>query len=76
MNPRMPDEHIAYSLARMREVKAVEGGDAATMGIGIMTEDRWGKTRDFLVQANLLKSDTDWKRVLTTDYIKDLKITM
>jgi NitT/TauT family transport system substrate-binding protein len=76
MNPRMPDEHIAYSLAKMREVKAVEGGDAATMGIGIMTEDRWGKTRDFLVQANLLKADTDWKRVLTTDYIKDLKITM
>ncbi len=46
------------------------------MGIGIMTEDRWSKTRDFLVQSNLLKADTDWKRVLTTDYIKDLKITM
>ena len=76
MNPRMPDEHIAYSLAKMREVKAVEGGDAATMGIGIMTEERWSKTRDFLVQSNLLKADTDWKQVFTTDYIKGLKITM
>jgi NitT/TauT family transport system substrate-binding protein len=76
MNPRMPDEHIAYSLARMREVKAIEGGDAATMGIGIMTEDRWRKTRDFLVQSNLLKADTDWKEVFTIHYIKDLKITM
>jgi len=72
----MPDEHIAFSLQKMRDVKAVEGGDAATLGIGIMTEERWQKTRDFLVQSNLLKADTDWKQAFTTDYIKDLKITM
>jgi NitT/TauT family transport system substrate-binding protein len=76
LNPRMPAEHIAYSLAKMREVKAVEGGDAATAGIGIMTEARWKKTAEFLVQANLLKADTDWKQAFTTDYIKDIKITM
>jgi NitT/TauT family transport system substrate-binding protein len=76
LNPRMPDEHIKYSFAKMREVKAVEGGDAATMGIGIMTEDRWKKTYEFLVQAKLLKPETDWKQVFTTDYIKDVKITM
>jgi hypothetical protein len=28
------------------------------------------------VQANLLKAETDWKQAFTTDYIKDLKITM
>jgi NitT/TauT family transport system substrate-binding protein len=76
MNPQMPDEHIVYSLQKMREVKAVEGGDAATLGIGIMTAERWSKTRDFLVQSNLLKPETDWRQVLVTDYIKDLKITM
>ncbi len=76
LNPRMPDEHIKYSFAKMREVKAVEGGDAATMGIGIMTEERWRKTCEFLVQAKLLKPETDWKQVFTTDYIKDVKITM
>ena len=72
----MPDEHIKYSLDKMREVKAVEGGDAATMGIGIMTEARWQRTYEFLVGAKLLKPETDWKQVFTTDYIKDLKITM
>jgi NitT/TauT family transport system substrate-binding protein len=76
LNPRMPDEHISYSLGKMRDVKAVEGGDAATMGIGIMTEERWKKTSDFLVQAGLLKADTDWRKAFTTDYIKDLRITM
>ena len=69
----LPDEHIAYSLRKMLEVKAVEGGDAASLGIGIMTEERWKKTRDFLVQSNLLKAETDWRAVFTTDYIKDIK---
>jgi len=41
-----------------------------------MTEERWQKTRDFLVQSTLLKADMDWKWAFTTDYIRDLKITM
>jgi NitT/TauT family transport system substrate-binding protein len=76
LNPQMPNEHIAYSLGKMREVKAVEGGDAATAGIGIMTAERWKKTRDFLVESNLLKAETDWQQAFTTDVIKDVKITM
>ena len=72
----MPEEHIAYSLGKMREVKAVDGGDAATMGIGIITEERWKKTYDYLVEAKLLKPDTDWRPAMTTEFIKDVKITM
>ena len=75
-NPRMDDEQLAYGLEKIREVKAVDGGDAATMGIGIMTSERWQKTRDFLVDVSLLGADVDWTQVFTTDYVKDLKITM
>ncbi len=75
-NPRMDDDQLAYGLQKIREVKAVDGGDAATMGIGIMTRERWQKTRDFLVDVNLLGADVDWTQVFTTDYVKDLKITM
>ncbi len=75
-NTRMDDEQLAYGLEKIREVKAVDGGDAATMGIGIMTRERWQKTRDFLVDAKLLAPDVDWTQVFTTDYIRDLKITM
>jgi NitT/TauT family transport system substrate-binding protein len=75
-NPRMDDEQLDYSLTKIRDVKAVDGGDAATMGIGIMTRERWQKTRDFLVDVNLLAADVDWTQVFTTDYVRDLKITM
>jgi NitT/TauT family transport system substrate-binding protein len=75
-DPRMTDEQIEYSLGKIRESKSIDGGDAASMGIGIITEERWKKTYDYLVGAKLLKPETDWRQAMTTDYIKGLKITM
>jgi NitT/TauT family transport system substrate-binding protein len=75
-NPKMADDQLAFGLAKLREIKAVEGGDAGTMGLGIMTEARWRKTRDFMVAVDLLKADTDWRKAFTTDYIKDVNVTL
>jgi NitT/TauT family transport system substrate-binding protein len=76
INPKMDDEQIAFSLGKMKEIHAVESGDAATMGIGIMTKERWQQTRDFMVSANILKPDTDWTQAFTTDFIKDVRVMM
>jgi NitT/TauT family transport system substrate-binding protein len=76
INPKMEDEQIAFSLAKMKEIHAIESGDAATMGIGIMTKERWQKTRDFMVSAGVLKPETDWTQAFTTDYIKDVRVMM
>ena len=67
---------INFGLKKIREVKAIESGDAATMGIGIITPERWKKTRDFLVEANLLKASTDTAQSITTEFIKDVKVMM
>jgi NitT/TauT family transport system substrate-binding protein len=74
LNPKMDDGQINFGLKKMREVKAIEAGDATTMGIGTITEERWKTTRDFLVEANLLKPDTDYKQSMTTEFIKDVKV--
>jgi NitT/TauT family transport system substrate-binding protein len=76
VNPKMDDEQITFSLAKMREIHAIESGDAATMGLGIMTKERWQKTRDFMVGAGLLNADTDWTKAFTTDYIKDVRVML
>ena len=34
----MSDAQIAFGIKRMNELQIVDGGDAKTMGIGIMTE--------------------------------------
>jgi NitT/TauT family transport system substrate-binding protein len=73
-NPKMGDEQIAFGIKRMNELKVLDGGDAATMGIGVMTEARWKATYDFLVAEGLLDKAVDWKKAYTTEFTKDLKI--
>ena len=50
-NPSMSDAQIAFGIKRMNELQIVDGGDAKTMGIGIMTEARWKATYDLMVQS-------------------------
>jgi NitT/TauT family transport system substrate-binding protein len=74
-NPKMSDEQIAFSIKRLNELEVADGGDAKTMGMGVITEARWKATYELMVQEGLLPADTDWKKGFTTQFIKDLKIT-
>jgi NitT/TauT family transport system substrate-binding protein len=75
-NPKMKDAELEFGDKVFRELKVIDGGDAATLGIGIMTQARWQAIRDFMVEAQLLKPTTDWNAAFTTDLVKDLHITM
>jgi NitT/TauT family transport system substrate-binding protein len=75
-NPKMSDAELAFGLKTMNDLKVIESGDAASMGIGIMTEQRWKRIRDFMVEFQLLKESTDWKSAFTTEFVKDLHIMM
>jgi NitT/TauT family transport system substrate-binding protein len=72
----MSDEQIAYGIKRMNELKVVDGGDAVTMGIGVMTDARWKATYDFMVEGGLLDKSVDYKKAYTTEFIKGMKIPM
>jgi NitT/TauT family transport system substrate-binding protein len=61
-NPNMSDELLAWGLDTLKRYKLVDGGDAAEAGIGVMTDARWQKTRDFMVESGLLDKDVDWKQ--------------
>ncbi len=39
-NPKMGDAQIAFGIKRMNQLQIIDGGDAKTMGIGIMTAAR------------------------------------
>lgn len=73
-NPKMSDEQLAFAVQRLKDLKVFSGGDAATLGAGVITEARWKQTYDFMVAAGLLKPETDWKQGFTTQFVKDLKI--
>lgn len=73
-NPNMKDEQIAYAIEKLRESKVLVNGDAATQGIGVMSDARWKATYDFMVQEKLLKPEVDLKSAYTLQFVKDLKI--
>jgi NitT/TauT family transport system substrate-binding protein len=75
-NPKMSDEQIAFAIEQLRALKVLDGGDAQTMGIGIITEARWKATYDFMVAAGLLKPEVDWKQGFTDRFVKTLKLAM
>ncbi|HEY2526452.1 MAG TPA: ABC transporter substrate-binding protein [Xanthobacteraceae bacterium] len=72
-NPKMSDAQIAFGIKRMNELHIVDGGDAKTMGIGVMTDARWKADYELMVSAGLVPKDTDWHKAYTTTYVKDLK---
>ena len=49
-NPAMADELLAYGLQKMKEMGIVDGGDAAKLGLGIITEARMKQTWEMMVQ--------------------------
>jgi len=75
-NAKMSDEQIAFGIERMKALNVLGGGDAATFGIGIVTEARWKATYDFAVAAGLLKPEVDWRAGFTDRFVKNLKLMM
>ena len=73
-NPNMKDEQIAYAIAKLREHALLSGGDAAKFGMGIMTDERWKATHEFMVKSGLLKPEVDVRQAYTTQFVRDLKI--
>jgi NitT/TauT family transport system substrate-binding protein len=73
-NPKMSDEQIAFALVKLKETKALDKGDAATLGIGVITAERYKQIYDFLVAGGLLDPKTDWKKGFDDRFVKDLKI--
>ena len=73
-NPNMTDGQLAYAMTKLKELQVVSGGDAATQGIGTMSDARWKKTADFMVEWGLLKPETDWRKAYTLQFVKDVKV--
>jgi len=75
-NPKMSDDQIAFAVEQLKAIKVLDGGDAATLGIGIMTQERWKATYDFAVATGLLKPEVDWRAGYTDRFVNGLKLSM
>jgi NitT/TauT family transport system substrate-binding protein len=73
-NAKMTDGQIDYALMKMKEMNAIDRGDAATLGVGIITAARYKQIYDFLVAGGLLDPKVDWHKTFDDRFVKDLKI--
>ncbi|MGF1535631.1 MAG: ABC transporter substrate-binding protein [Elainellaceae cyanobacterium] len=68
-NPEMTDEQLAYSLEKMQENGIVASGDAETLGIGAMTDERWQAFFETMVEAGVFSADTDYTHAYTLAFV-------
>ncbi len=61
-NPEMGDDLIAFGTKMMNEAGLVRSGDAATLGIGAMTEARWQRFHAAVAEIGVLPATLDWKK--------------
>jgi NitT/TauT family transport system substrate-binding protein len=61
-NPEMGDDLIAFGTLMMNEAGIVRSGDAATLGVGAMTEARWQRFHAAMADVGVLPKDLDWKK--------------
>jgi len=74
-NPNMSEDELANGIKLLNSSGMVFGGDAAKLGVGIVTDERMKKTYDMMVAMKLLDaSKVDLKKTYTTEFVKDLKI--
>ena len=71
----MTDEQLAYSVAKLKEMGMITGGDAAKLGIGVMTDARAKASYDFLVASKLLDpAKVELAKTYSTEFVKDAKV--
>ena len=74
-NPEMTDDQLDFSVKKLKETGLIEGGDAAKLGIGMMTDARAKATYDFMVSAKLIDpAKVELSKTYTTEFIKDAKV--
>jgi NitT/TauT family transport system substrate-binding protein len=68
-NREMTDELLAYSVAQMKEYGIVDSGDAATLGIGAMTDARVNSFFAKMVRAGVVKASIDPRKAYTLRFV-------
>jgi NitT/TauT family transport system substrate-binding protein len=74
-NPNMTDDQLAYSVAKLKEMGMITGGDAAKLGIGMMTDAaRQGELR--LPRDNKLldPAKVNLAKTYNFEFVKDAKV--
>jgi NitT/TauT family transport system substrate-binding protein len=70
MNPEHGEPLFHFKIKEMKARGMVDGGDAATLGVGAMTDARWKEFFDTMSAAGLYSPTLDYKAAYTLEFLK------
>jgi NitT/TauT family transport system substrate-binding protein len=73
-NPEIEDDLLAFSVAKMKQFKLVDGGDASKFGLFTMTDERWKQTFDFMAKAGLVDPKLDYTKCYTLEFVRKIHV--
>ena len=68
-NPEMGDDLLAYGVDKLQEYQMATSGDAAKLGIGAMSNERWQSLYEELVAVGVLDKSTNYQEAYTLDFV-------
>ena len=74
-NPNYTDNDVALAMKGINEYGLVDSGDAKTMGIGAMTDDRWKRLIKTGMDAGAFPTGPDYSKAYTLQFV-DKKVGM
>jgi NitT/TauT family transport system substrate-binding protein len=69
-NPEMTQDVLDQARAKLKAYGIVDGGDAKTGGIGVMTDARWQTFFDMAAGQGVYPKTLDYHRAYTLDFVK------
>ncbi len=69
MNPDHGEELFHFKVHEMKVRGLVDGGDAATLGLGVMTDKRWKDFFETMVAAGVYSPKLDYKSAYTLEFL-------
>jgi NitT/TauT family transport system substrate-binding protein len=68
-NPDMTQESIDYAIVKMKEAGIVDSGDALTLGVGAMTDERMMDFYTKMVAAGVIEDGIDISKAYTLQFV-------
>ena len=69
-NPEMTGDLFDQARAQLKAHGIIDGGDAARLGVGAMTDARWKRFFDTASSQGLYPGSLDWRRAYTLAFLK------
>jgi NitT/TauT family transport system substrate-binding protein len=68
-NPEMTDDLLAQAIEKLRAHDMALAGDAATLGLGAMTDARWQQFFDVMSGEGVYPTDLDYRKAYTLQFV-------